>query len=293
MGLYTRLKEQFPRMDCEREFDFSRHTTIGCGGRAEAAASPADEQEAQALLVWLRRESIPYCILGAGANVLASEGLFAGVVVRLRRLDRLECRGTELFAGAGVTGGRLLAFAQQHGIGGFSPFSGIPMTVGGGTAMNAGVRELHFSDVVRRVLCVENGTLRTLEQRECAFSEKDSIFLKGVPVLGVTLRGKLARSEEIARESCYFRTRRRGLPKGRSMGCTFVNPPGISAGSLIERCGLKGTRVGGAVVSVRHANFILNEGATADDVAALIGRIKAEVARQTGIILREEIRRIP
>ena len=60
MGLYTRLKEQFPRMDCEREFDFSRHTTIGCGGRAEAAASPADEQEAQALLVWLRRENIPY-----------------------------------------------------------------------------------------------------------------------------------------------------------------------------------------------------------------------------------------
>lgn len=293
MELFTRLKERFPKLACECGFDFSRHTSIGCGGRAAAAASPSCAEEARQLLAWLRAEGIPFCFLGAGANVLAADGCFEGVAVRFARLNRLSADNEVVFAEAGVTGGRLLSFAQERGVGGFSPFSGIPMTVGGGTAMNAGVREAHFSDVVARVLCVENGKLRMLEGRDCRFSEKDSIFLAGIAVIGVWLRGRPSRPADIARESCYFRKRRAVLPKGRSMGCTFVNPQGISAGALIEACGLKGTRVGGAVIAEKHANFILNEGATSGDVAALIALVKEEVRRQTGIALREEIRYLP
>ena len=293
MELFARLKERFPRLDCSKAFDFSRHTTIGCGGIAAAAAAPCCAEEAAELLTWLSREKIAHCFLGAGANVLPSDGFFDGVVIRFHRLDSLARQETEVFAGAGVTGGKLLTFSEKAGIGGFSPFSGIPMSVGGGTAMNAGIRELHFSDVVRRVLCVENGKLRTLEWRDCSFSEKNSVFLSGIAVIGVRLRGKIARPEDIARESCYFRKRRSCLPKGRSMGCVFVNPKDMSAGELIERCGLKGVRRGGAVVSEQHANFILNEGATSADISSLIAFVKEEVRRQTGILLRREIRCLP
>lgn len=293
MELFTRLKERFPRLECECNFRFARHTTIGCGGIAAVAAYPSCAEETAELLAWLGRERIPYCFLGAGANVLPSDGVFDGVVVRFCRLNALGADGAEVFSGAGVTGGAFLSFAEHGGIGGFSPFSGIPMTIGGGTAMNAGVRELHFSDVVQRVLCVESGRLRILEREDCAFREKDSLFLHGIAVVGVWMRGKLSHPADIARESCYFRARRSRLPKGRSMGCTFVNPAGISAGELIERCGLKGARRGGAVVSGQHANFILNEGASGSDVAALIAFVKEQVEKQTGIALREEIRRIP
>ena len=293
MELFTRLKERFPRLECECNFCFARHTTIGCGGIAAVAAYPSCAEETAELLAWLGRERIPYCFLGAGANVLPSDGAFDGVVVRFCRLNALGADGAEVFSGAGVTGGAFLSFAEHGGIGGFSPFSGIPMTIGGGTAMNAGVRELHFSDVVQRVLCVESGRLRILEREDCAFREKDSLFLRGIAVVGVWMRGKLSHPADIARESCYFRARRSRLPKGRSMGCTFVNPAGISAGELIERCGLKGARRGGAVVSGRHANFILNEGASGSDVAALIEFVKEQVEKQTGIALQEEIRRIP
>ena len=293
MELFAHLKARFPHLPCTRGFDFSRHTTIGCGGSAAAEAQPRTAEEGAALLAWLERGRIPHCILGAGANVLPSDGMFEGVVVRFCRLRTLDADGPLVFAGAGVTGGALLSFAQARGIGGFSPFSGIPMTMGGGTAMNAGVRELHFSDITERVLCASGGELCTLPARECAFGDKQSVFLSGIAVLGVTLRGRQALPEDIARESCYFRTRRRKLPKGRSMGCVFVNPEGMSAGALIEACGLKGARVGGAVVSDAHDNFILNEGATASEIAALIDLIGRTVTARTGIVLREEIRRIP
>lgn len=293
MEISARLRERFPRLSCENAFDFSRHTTIGCGGIASASVSPSSAEEAADVLGWLERERISYCFLGVGANVLPADGHYEGVVVRFHRLNALYADGTDVFAGAGVTGGALLRFSEKRGIGGFSPFSGIPMSLGGGTTMNAGVKELHFSDVVHSVLCAEKGKIRTFSADDCAFSEKMSVFQAGIAVLGVRLKGKIARPGDIARESCYFRTRRKNLPAGRSMGCTFVNPAGISAGALIEQCGLKGMRVGGAVVSSLHANFILSENATAQEISALISLIRARVKARTGITLREEIRRIP
>ena len=293
MEIFARLRGRFPLLALEAPFAFSRHTTIGTGGTCAVAASPASERSCAELVRFLQEEGIPHVFLGVGANVLPQEGRYEGVVVRFCRMRRLTARGTRVYAGAGVTGGALLSFCEQRGIGGFSAFSGIPMSVGGGVAMNAGVRERHFSDVVRAVLTVQGGKMRILHAEECRFSEKSSAFLQGLPVLGAFLEGVACSPREIARESCYFRTRRRVLPKGRSMGCVFVNPKGASAGALIEQCGLKGRCCGGAVVSDVHANFILNEGGTSEDVSRLIRLVKEEVFRRTGILLREEIRRIP
>ncbi len=293
LGLFSELPLRFPFVGWERDFAFARHTTIGCGGTALFAASPTDAESAAQLLCGLNRAGIPYCFLGAGANVLPSDGVFEGVAVRFHLLRRLYADGEAVYAGAGVTGGALLRFACENRLGGFEPFSGIPMTVGGGVTMNAGVAEGHFSDVVLRVVGVEKGRLRTFELADCAFSEKESLFQSGIAVTGAYLRGRRTSAEESAKRSAYFRAKRAHLPSGRSMGCVFVNPAGDSAGRIVEACGLKGRSVGGAKVSEQHANFIVNKGGTAADVAALIRIIKEEVFRQTGIRLREEIRRLP
>lgn len=293
MELISFLKERMPRLAAEERFSFSAHTTVGCGGYAEAAVSPACTEELLQLLILFKREKIGYCLLGAGANVLPSDADFAGVVVRFRALDTLFCDGENIFAGAGVTGGRLLRFARACRLSGFEPFTGIPMTVGGAAAMNAGVRDRHFADVVTQVVAVEAGAIRIFSPSECRFSDKDSLFLQEkLSVAAVWLRGSPSDEERILKNRYAYAKRREHLPKGRSMGCTFVNPAGQSAGKLIEACGLKGRTVGKVRVSERHANFLINEGSSAADVAQLIAEVKEEVRRRTGIELREEIRRL-
>lgn len=291
MDEFTRLRARFPGLSWEENFSFARHTTIGCGGWAALAVTVPDGESAAALLGQMDLRRIPYCFLGAGANVLPGDGLYEGVVVRVG--DRaLRADGETVRAGGGATGGALLRFAAAAGVGGFEPFTGIPMTVGGGVAMNAGIAERHFGDVVVRVRGVEGGKVREFSRRECRFREKDSLFLEGVLVTEAILCGKAAGQGEIAARTEAYRARRASLPKGRSMGCVFVNPPGQSAGRLIEGCGLKGARIGGAAVSGRHANFILNEGATSAEIAALVSLVKERVRERTGILLKEEIRPI-
>lgn len=292
-GLSAELRNCFPDAAIEENFSLARHTTIGCGGCAAVCIEPANERDAEAVLRYLHRNAIPYYILGAGANVLPSDERFEGVAVRFRALRKIVRVGDCIEAGAGVTGGSLLRFARGEELGGLEPFTGIPMTVGGGITMNAGIAVRHFSDVVEEVLAVREGELIVLRAKDCGFSEKYSVFQNKIAVLGARLRLTPSAVQSIERESCYFRTRRAHLPKGRSMGCTFVNPEGISAGALIEACGLKGMREGKAFVSERHANFIINEGQCAADVARLIQKIKQTVYKEKGVSLREEIRRIP
>ncbi len=293
MDIQSLIQKRFPTLRAEKNFSFAEHTTIGCGGVAALALSPADTRETAELLAFFEEERIVRCFLGAGANVLPADGFFSGAVVRFSRMKTLRTDKNLLYAGAGVTGGELLRFVKEKRIGGFEAFTGIPFTVGGATAMNAGVADRHFSDVIERVVCVRGGEAYHFTRSQCAFGDKDSIFLKGFAVTGVYFRAEPSSTAEIAQKTAYYRARRAHLPGGRSMGCTFVNPKGLSAGKLIEDCGLKGLRVGGAVVSEEHANFIINRGATSREINELIQTVKDTVQYKTGILLREEIRRIP
>ena len=293
MDIFALLRDCFPDLCLEQDFSFARHTTIGCGGRAAVCASPASEEELAALLAWLAKRSIPYCFLGAGANVLPRDGDFDGVVVRFSRMNSLEEADGMIAAGAGVTGGALLRFAGAHRLGGLEFLTGIPTTVGGAVTMNAGVASGHLGDIVERVVGVEKGKLRVFSRAECRFSEKTSVFQEGIAVAKAYLRTEPSDEEAIRARMACFREKRKHLPKGRSMGCVFVNPEGRSAGAVIDSCGLKGLSVGGARVSEIHANFILNEGGTAEDISILIATVKKRVFERTGILLREEVRRIP
>ncbi|MBR7186770.1 MAG: UDP-N-acetylmuramate dehydrogenase [Clostridia bacterium] len=293
MDIYALLSERFAKLTLVRNFSFARNTTIGCGGTAAVCAYPTGKEELTALISFLEKQKIAYCFLGAGANVLPAEGYYSGVVIRFSRMRRLVAKGERIIADAGVTGGELLRFARAHNIGGLEFLTGIPTTVGGATCGNAGVGEGHIGDLVLEVCGVEHGKMRVFSLTDCAFSEKKSAFQNGAAIAEVTLRGFSSSQEKIEARLAYFRDRRRHLPKGRSMGCVFVNPPEISAGKLIEDCGLKGFRLGGAYVAEEHANFVMNGGATALEISTLIEHIKRTVFERTGILLREEIRRLP
>ncbi len=293
MDIEKFLGDRIHGLDTEANFSFARHTTIGCGGMAAVCAYPKTEEELIALLALLKRRGIPYCFLGVGANVLPADGRFEGVIVRFTRFSALSAQGTDIFCGAGVTAGALLRFAQARGIGGLEFLTGIPASLGGAVVMNAGVKEGHLSDVVHSVAAVEGGKARIFRLNECGFSEKYSVFQSGIAVTGVLLKGRPASQAEIAEKRGYFRAKRARLPKGRSMGCVFVNPEGGFAGELIDRSGCKGLSVGGAFVSEEHANFIINGGATSADIAKLIDLVKERVFAETGIRLREEIMRLP
>lgn len=292
MDVFSRLSEQF-KIDLERDFSFARHTTLGCGGKAAVCASPDSEDALCALLIFLKREGIPYCFLGAGANTLAADGPFDGAVIRFGNMAHISREEDLILAGAGVTGGKLLRFAEENRLGGLEFLAGIPMTVGGATVMNAGVRFGHIGDIIQSVRAVEGGKVRVFSARECRFAEKSSLFMEGLAVTSVRVRGYASAPETIAARKAEMLRLRAHLPKGRSAGCIFVNPPGMSAGKLIDECGLKGARVGGAHVAEEHANFIVNDGGSTSDVGALIDLVKTRVLRERGILLREEVRRLP
>lgn len=291
MDIFALCRDRFPHTRVEANYSLSRHTTIGCGGTAEAALFPKNTEEAAELLSFFRYRGIPYCFLGAGANTLPPDEKMECALLSFTQMKALYS-DEHFFAGAGVTGGELIRYTRERGIAGFEPFTGIPMTVGGATVMNAGVRGGHISDVALRVVGIEKGKIRIFSLQDCEFAEKHSFFQSGIAVTGVYFRREYADRADIEGKLLQYRRRRQGLPKGRSMGCAFVNPAEGSAGQLIDACGLKGRRVGGAVVSQIHANFILNEGGSAADVARLADEVKAEVLRRKGIALREEFRHL-
>ncbi len=293
MGQYgLLLSALLPDIPFERDFSLSAHTTVGVGGTADAF-SPRSAGQLLSLLRLCERCGIRYFPLGAGSNVLPPDGVFAGVVVTSSHFDRLGAEGECVTAECGVGTGKLLELCRRRGLVGLEFLAGIPARVGGLVCMNAGTREGHIGDLIESVTFARGGKLRTVGREACGFAYKESLFQR-VPcfILSVRLRLQRGTEKEAADNIARALERRQGLPKGKSMGCVFKNPaPGLSAGELIERSGCKGMRVGGAVVSEGHANFLLNAGgAAAGDFRALIEQVKERVAAHTGVTLEEEIR---
>ncbi len=275
----------------ERKFDMAKHSSIGCGGTAEIVFYPTTVTELTALLKKLEKDGVPYYVLGNMTNVLPSDNGTERAIVRLRKLNGVVCE-SGAFAYAGASSKDLLNACKAAGLGGAEFLYGIPCTLGGATFMNAGAGERYIAEIIENVLVYRKGEIKTLSARECEYSYKKSVFMEnGDVIIGCLLRLKKTDAETIAKNVDFYADRRRHLPKGKSMGCTFKNPQGACAGDLIERCGLKGLKIGGASISKAHANFIINEGgATARDVRALIEKMKAAVRIKFGIELQEEIR---
>lgn len=279
----------------ERE-PLSLHTSWRVGGPADRFFEPADRDDLLQFIARLPAKE-PVLWLGLGSNLLVRDGGFRGTVISLHgALDGLVSAGEfEIYAEAGVHCARLAKFAQQHKRAGLGFMAGIPGTVGGALAMNAGA---WGGETWPQVIAVEavfrGGRAEWLEPHDFSWSYRHVDLPNGfLGFLGARLRvanDEHGEHERVTRE--WLARRKATQPVGKpSAGSTFRNPPGDHAARLIESCGLKGARIGGAEVSKLHANFIVtDDGAKAADVESLIEHIRNTVRAQTGIDLHPEVR---
>ena len=275
----------------------AKHTSLRVGGSAEALAIPADRAELSRLLSLCALHRTPHWVLGKGFNTLVLDGGAEGVAIQLSRFRGLEERpGGALRAEAGVSHGRLTRFCVERGLAGLEFGAGIPGTVGGWTAMNAGIGQREVKDVVLEVEVMSpTGTwVRHLSRESLRFTYRALRGLAPGSVVVSTLFGVTPSTPEAVRAVIDPQMARRSATQPLelpSCGSVFKNPPGDFAGRLIVAAGLKGLRVGGAEISTVHANFIVNRGsARAVDVLALIDQARAAVREATGLTLETEVR---
>lgn len=280
-----------------RDVDMSRYVSWRAGGRAERMYKPADLADLQAFLRVLPEDE-PVMALGLGSNLLVRDGGLRGTVLLLHgALNelRLEPEGV-VYVQAGVPGAKLARFAAQHNLRGAEFFAGIPGTMGGLLTMNAGCYGSETWERVERAQVVDRkGNLheRTAADYEIGYRHVALRAARQEWFTGAWVRfwpgdGEIARREIKALLDRRMASQPLSLPNA---GSVFRNPPGDHAARLIEACGLKGSRMGGAQVSEKHANFIVNTGgATAQEIESLINEVQAEVQRQTGISLHPEVR---
>jgi UDP-N-acetylmuramate dehydrogenase len=271
------------------------HTTWRIGGPADFFVEPRGTDELVRALAFAREENLPVTVIGGGSNLLVKDGGIRGLVIKIGEgFARLEIEGDRVRAGAGVRLARLTGAAQEAGVGGFEFLAGIPGTVGGAVVMNAGAFGKAAGDLCEKVLAIDaGGRMQTLSRPELGFGYRTSSLQgKNLVVIEAAFRGTPREPAAIRTETDLLLKRRRATQPGGfpSAGSVFKNPPGASAGRLIEQAGAKGMRCGGAAVSPVHANFIVNLGeATARDVLSLIFKVKAAVKEKFAVELELEV----
>lgn len=275
----------------------SRHTTFRIGGPAEYYACPRNPEEAAALAAACRRQGIPCFVLGRGSNLLVGDGGIPGLTMAMEGLATVTIEGDCVRAEAGATLSAVCIAARDAGLTGLEFAYGIPGQVGGGVYMNAGAYGGELRDVLTQVEFLDEGGERhtlpveklEMGYRHSFFTGKNCVILSACFCLEKNPEGPEAvgaRMEEI-----YGRRREKQPLEWPSAGSTFKRPEGAYAAALIDQCGLKGFRVGGAQVSEKHAGFVINAGgATCADVLALIGEVQRIVKEKTGFILEPEVR---
>ena len=293
------MEQRFPDMEVLREEPMERHTTFRLGGPVRRMARPGSAEECAALLELAEEKGWPVLLLGNGSNLLAADGEIDLLAVHTGRMDRVERTGERTVrAGAGLTLARLASFAMREGLGGLAFAHGIPGTLGGAVCMNAGAYGGEMKQVLSAVTAWFPGEgIRRLDAEELELGYRRSLFSrKRGAVLDAELLLEPEDPEAIrAVMDDLSRRRREKQPlEFPSAGSTFKRPEGHFAGGLIEQCGLKGFRVGGAQVSETHAGFVINAGgATCADVRELIGEIQRIVREQTGVELEPEVKMVP
>jgi len=270
-------------------------TSLRVGGTARWLAHPSGVNEVIEVSHWAGSEHMSWTALGAGTNVLFPDSGYPGVVISTDDLRGVEISGLRLKAAAGEPLSQVARRACEAGLSGLEWAWGIPGSVGGAVAMNAGTSEGEMSGILAEVLSVDSDGVRGRSVQAISFGYRSSPFLTGdLRELVADARFELVHSSPsrtLERAKRLLDERRRRQPTGATAGCTFRNPPeGPPAGQLLDRAGCKGLRIGRAHVSTQHANFILNEGSeNAKDVLALIEEMKRRVRSVFGIDLEEEI----
>ena len=271
-------------------FSFATNTTYACGGNAEIAYFPDNVEQAIAVYDYLSQAGKNFIVLGNGSNVLASDRNFDGAVICTKNLKGVSRVGADtIFCYAGTRVAELMKYCINNDLGGLEYLAGIPATIGGLALMNGGAGGSYICDNILNV-SLYDGEIHKFSHKMCKFGYKYSIMRDiNCLILGVELKVYPQNGEIVRNKISSYLENRRSHPKGASCGCVFKNSSKISAGKLIDDCGLKGLRCGGAYVSENHANFLINDGGRAFDVYNLIAEVKKRVFEKTGIMLEEEV----
>jgi len=272
----------------------SRFTTLGTGGAAKAFVRSETLAELEEALAWAHERHLPVATIGLGSNLLVADEGFEGLVVRLAgELAAAEIVGERLVAGGGAANAVCLHRARAAGLGGFEFACAIPGTIGGGVWMNAGAYGSDWAAILERALVVAADGSRWLDPAELGLSYRRSGLRHGQVVARAELRLKPRPAEEIkATVSELQALRKAAQPTNkRTFGSVFKNPEHeLTAGRMLEACGLKGHRIGGAQISPRHANFIENaDGARSADAVALMAEARRRAQEQFGVELEHEV----
>jgi UDP-N-acetylenolpyruvoylglucosamine reductase len=278
----------------EHDVGLGRFTTLGAGGAARAFARPSTVEEVAEALVWAREREIPVATIGLGSNLLvADEGVEALVLKLGGALAAAEVRGDLLVAGGGAPNAVCLHRARAAGLGGFEFACAIPGTTGGGVWMNAGAYGSDWSQVLERALVVDDRAARWLTPAELGLSYRRSALRHGQVVARTEFRLAPKPQDEIKAKVTELQALRKAAQptNKRTFGSVFKNPEHeLSAGRMLEACGLKGHRIRGAQISPRHANFIENaDGARAADALALMAEARRRAHEQFGVELEHEV----
>ena len=276
--------------------DMKKHTTFKAGGKAAFLVTPDSEEKVKELIRFFKENEIANYIIGNGSNLLVRDEGFDGVILEIgSKLSEVVVNENKITAQAGALLSKTANQAYKSGLAGMEFASGIPGSVGGGVAMDAGAYGGELKDIVETVtMCDENGEEITLTVDEMDFSYRHSIVQdKNYIVLSATFSLTQGEPEKILETMNDLNQRRRDKQplEYPSAGSTFKRPEGYFAGKLIQDAGLKGYSVGGACVSEKHSGFVINKGgATATDIITLIGDVQKIVKEKFGVELEPEVK---
>lgn len=279
----------------QENVSLKRYTTFGIGGPARYFAEVHSKEDVEIALRFAYQHSLPFRVLGKGSNALFHDQGYAGLVM-LNKMQQISWRESCVHVGSGYSFALLGVQAAKKGLSGLEFAAGIPGSVGGAVFMNAGASQQEISEVIQEVGFVDiSGNYHVYPKEKITFSYRHSSFheIKGCIVSATMILQPAQQVRKRQLEIIAYRTKTQ--PYGsKSAGCVFRNPPGKSAGALIESAGLKGVKLGGASVSTMHCNFIVNEAeATAEEVMQLAAFVREKVFEHAGVMLEMEVVVIP
>lgn len=290
------LKSRFPDLELRENEPMSRHTTFRIGGPARLMALPRDRKEAAAVVRTAVEAGVRPFFLGNGSNLLVSDSGYAGLIIKSGGLDQTREVNRRLRAESGIPMARLAVAALERGLTGLEFAHGIPGTLGGAVAMNAGAYGGEMAQVLTAVTYLdETGKVTTIPASECGLSYRHSLFSDHPDwlILEAEMELQPGDAEAIKGRMDELAAQRRAKQplEWPSAGSTFKRPEGHFAAALIDQCGLKGFSVGDAQVSEKHAGFLVNKGkATAADMCRLMDLVRERVLRETGVELEPEVK---
>lgn len=292
------VKDFCCKINCQAVTDepMSLHSTFKVGGPADIFISPSEESQISALISYFKKHGIPYCILGKGSNILVCDAGIRGAVIHLgHRFSGVTQYGDVLECKAGTPLAQLSYTAYRAGLTGIEFAWGIPGSVGGAAYMNAGAYGGEMKDILLSCRHVDKkGEMGEFIGSTLAFGYRKSIYSESnYCITSIKIQLQSGNKQDIRKrmDELLLRRKTKQPLEYPSAGSTFKRPEGYYASALIEQCGLKGRTVGGAMVSTKHAGFVINTGtATCDDILRLIEIVQDEVLRQAGVTLECEVR---